>query len=785
MNFPSLAPVNPARALLLGSLLLAAGCTSTVTPPASPAPATTAATPASGPAVGAFDDDPRPPTALENTVIAAGLDPAALAAVERDLLARLQEPGVAPAAAQEAAQLLGLVLLAGSPADHATTMNALAPMLADPARVDYARLALDRTPGDAVDTLYLQSLLATTGRARLGLIDSIGTRAITGAAPVLAGLLNDADPATAAAAATALGRIGGQPALAALAQAGNPLAPAVLKARLAAAAKAAPAMAAQVAGEIYRNPAAPLGQRSVALRTLIAAHPAGAIDEIHAALTGTETAFHAPAIESVATLPVADAGARLASRLGSYAPGVQVALIAALGHRTDAGAVPGLLATLDAADPAVRLAALDALGRLPGSPDVAQKLAGLAAGRGDEADAAAASLARLNGPGLDELVRTGAAAGSDLALRAVFIRQIAARNLTESVPFLLGLRTSPEESLRLEALDALRLIAGTADQQAVIDWAVGAPGRNEQNRAVRALITIILRDGAVESRTAQVVVALRNGNAAVRQILLPVLSRATGKAALAAAAELARAPDAAVASAAAAELTRWPDASALPVLVDLAVATQDEAVRTTAVQGAARFLAPASGPAPTGRSALVRSLLDLPLNLAARLTLLNVLSLCADEPALATAKRFLADPATAAVAQDAVDAITSNLAGPPAVTASETSADPALMGDGNAASFWQVPANEPGTWIRADLHSVRPVRKIILEHNGRGWGYPGSFDIQVSDDPDRPGDAVAQGEGDRGQTVATLPAGTRGRYVWLRLTAGRDAPLAIAELRVE
>jgi hypothetical protein len=42
-----------------------------------------------------------------------------------------------------------------------------------------------------------------------------------------------------------------------------------------------------------------------------------------------------------------------------------------------------------------------------------------------------------------------------------------------------------------------------------------------------------------------------------------------------------------------------------------------------------------------------------------------------------------------------------------------------------------------------------------------------------------------EGEGERGETVITLPAGVRGRYVWIRLTGRRDAPLAISELRVE
>ncbi|MDQ5978019.1 MAG: hypothetical protein QG602_991 [Verrucomicrobiota bacterium] len=781
MNF-SILSLNTARALAVGSLLIAAGCTTprATKPAAEPAQAAAPSKPA---AEGAFDDDPRPVTAIEQIVNSAGLDAVKLAAAQRDLLAILQKPDTPASERQEAAQQLGFILLTGDSAGHAATLNLLAPMLADPARSDYARLALDRVPSASIDTLYLQALLSTSGRTQLGIIDAIGTRRVAAAAPALAGLLDA--PETAAAAASALGRIGGPAALDALARAQNPRSHDILKARLAAA-QADTATAAKVAGEIHRDPAAPLGQRAAALRQLIAASPAIATEIIHDILAGSEPAFHATAIESVTSLPGADTGAKLAASLGSYTPAVQTALIAALGRRGDASAVPGLLAALDHTDTTVRLAALEALGRLPGNPDVARRLATLATGKSDEAKAAATALARLNGPGLDDFVRAEAATDGDNVRRAVFIQQIAARNLTEAIPFLLGLRTSPVESLRLEALDALRLIAAPADQAAVIAWATGAANRNEQNRAVRALITIILRDGAVATRAAPVVAALESGNADARLVLLPVLSRVAGAPALATAATLARSADDPVAQAATAELSRWPDAEALPVLVELAVATGSESIRAAAVQGAARFLALRTPAVKAGRSGQIRALLGLPLNATTRTTLLNVLSLCADPDALAAARRFAsdADAEVAAAARDAVDAITSNLAGAPVMTASAESEGAVRMADGNGNTYWQVPV-ELGLWIRADFHNSRPVRKLTLEHGNRGWGYPGQFTVQASDNPEQPGEAVAEGEGERTGSVITLPAGTRGRYVWVRVTKLRDAPIAISELIVE
>jgi len=764
-------------------LLLAAGCTTPDTASHPAASVSTPAAPAAAKSEGAFDDDAHPLTPIEAAVIAAGKDPAKLAALERDLLAKMQDPASAPALVQEAAQNLGRVMQSGATGPAPATLAVLAPMLSDPARVDYARLALDRVAGNSVDALYLAALPGSTGRVRLGLIQSAGTRELAGAIPMLAPGLNDADAALVTATAQALGHIGGAPALKALAAAKNPLAPAVLNARLAAAAKTDAATATQVDGEIYRTTSAPLPQRSAALRQLLNADPAKAAEEIYAALAGTEPAFQTVAITAIAVPEIPVPSAELADRLATYSPNLQVALIAALGTRGHAGAVPGLLRALDSTNADVRLAAFDALGRLPGSMAVAKRLAALAAGKGDEAKAAFASLARLNGPGVDSTIRVGAE--TDSPLQAVFIQQLAARNETEAIPFLLDLRSSPNEALRLEALDALRAIAASTDQPPIIAWALGAKSPAEQTRALRALITIILRDGAMATRADTLTAAIKSGAAPARLILLPALSRVAGPSALATAGTLARDDNETVADAATAELARWPDASVLPALVELTASTPKPGLRAAAAQASARFLAVRGNATPAQRSLYTRKLLDLPLDPANRIALLNGLNLCADPEALAAARRFLTDPATAAAAQDAIDAINSNLAGPPVFTASEAGDKTVFLTDGRRFTFWSVP-NVPGAWLRADLHNARPLRKITLDQGRREWDWPDKLEVCVSDDPAQPGEPRATVEGEREQTVVTLPAGTRGRYVWLRQQGTRPSnPWAIAELLFE
>ncbi|HEY8993707.1 MAG TPA: discoidin domain-containing protein, partial [Lacunisphaera sp.] len=184
------------------------------------------------------------------------------------------------------------------------------------------------------------------------------------------------------------------------------------------------------------------------------------------------------------------------------------------------------------------------------------------------------------------------------------------------------------------------------------------------------------------------------------------------------------------------------------------------------------------------RSTHARALLTLPLDVSSRVGLINVLSLCADQPALDTAKTFLADPATTAAAQDAVDAITSNLSGPPTFAASSSPETASRASDGNMKTFWMAPI-VPGEWLRADLHNSRPIRKITLEHAAREWDFPANIDVFVSDDPNQPGEARVQVEGTRYRTIVTLPAGTHGRYLLIRQTGTRSGPWAIAELLVE
>ncbi len=111
---------------------------------------------------------------------------AGLGRVEAQLLRALAAPDLTEAGRDFICSQLALV---GS----TTAVPALATRLADAASADAARLALERIPGAEAEAALLAGLATLTGRARTGLVGSIGARRSVSARDTLARLA--ADPA--------------------------------------------------------------------------------------------------------------------------------------------------------------------------------------------------------------------------------------------------------------------------------------------------------------------------------------------------------------------------------------------------------------------------------------------------------------------------------------------------------------------------------------------------------------------------------------------------------------
>jgi type 1 glutamine amidotransferase len=94
----------------------------------------------------------------------------------------------------------------------------LAGMLTDEKLSDMARYALERIPGEAADKALLEAVSKAEGKAKIGVINSLGERGCRAAASDVGKLATASDPLLAGAAISALGKIGGADAAAVLTQ---------------------------------------------------------------------------------------------------------------------------------------------------------------------------------------------------------------------------------------------------------------------------------------------------------------------------------------------------------------------------------------------------------------------------------------------------------------------------------------------------------------------------------------------------------------------------------------
>lgn len=758
------------RSILISSLLLASALAA-----AEPPPALASLT---------YSGDQAALEALDRDITAADKDATKLAALEDSLLALLRRTDTTFASRQAICQRLGTVLAQSAPKAGRDPYKPLGAMLVDERDSDLARLALEPAPGAVVDTLFVAALGKTSGRTRLGIINSIARRRIEGAVPALATLLAEADATTAAAAAHALGLIGTTAADAAL-RAATTLAPALIgHARLQATTRQPVADAQRVLRELEGDTKLPPALRTAAFRRSLDLESSTSIPRITEILGGSDWTMKQAALEALAGGIGAGGIRTLTAKLATWDAPTQTAIIAALARTGDANAVPAVLAATKHASAEVRTEAFAALGFLPGNNDV---VALLAATAGDDhspdAKIARTSLTRLNGPGVSAAILAGAEKGP-APLRTVFLEQLALRNMTEGLPLLLKCRGESEAAVRAAAVGALGDLAPFSEQKAVLDWALAATDDTEQGKALRALVNLTLRNPATTERGTAIYSALAAASTEAAQRLLPALARLGGTASADCAAGLALRNDPKLAMAAVDTLGRWTDSTALSALADVAEKAALDPIKDSARQGALRALDRNRENWTAQTTTLVSRLLSATTTAAPRRQLLAVLARANDATALKLAEELQTDASVGEEARYTATAIKAALAGAPKLRASPASGVSNIL-DGKTSNRWSAPLLGE-EWIEIDFRQSRSFRRLTLDQTGRTGEFPEKYEVYVSDSPEVVGSAVAKGQGQRNKTVIELPAGTKGRYVTIKNTAERkDGTWSICELFVD
>ena len=501
---------------------------------------------------------------------------------EKDLIDLLKSNAGAPQKC-DACQKLRLV---GTP----EAVPALAALLSEERTSHAARYALEGMPFPEAVAALRKSLGKTSGPVKAGLIDSLGWRRDEAALPLLAKSLFDADPMIAAAAAGALGRIGGEKAIAALVPAREKVPPAVQSAVLEGLCRCAEqlraggdAKGAAVLYCVLFVPESPQPIRVAAWRGLVMANAVGRGELVLKALVGQDRPLHTAALQVLRELADADMVEVCLRQWRTLPADSQLAVLDArlklggnvLPYVRDATESPyldvrvaGWLALCDVADPPLIVALAKAAAR----------------GEPAEREAAREALVRMHGPGVGESLLRPIGNVSP-QIKVELLRAMGERREPEAVKLLLINATYQPDPVRLAALESLRKIAAPDSAAPLLDLAAKSKSEADCEPVLEALRAVCRASPNKDETTGTVLGAMKSFQPAESRLVLPLLAELGTPAALEAAQAAARDQDPESVKQAVRVLAQWPNAAPAAGLLDVARASTNLDIQVLALRG--------------------------------------------------------------------------------------------------------------------------------------------------------------------------------------------------------
>lgn len=521
----------------------------------------------------------------------------------------------------------------------------LSAMLLKSETAEMARYALEGIPGQAVDEALRAALAKTSGRTRIGIINTLGVRSDAAAVPLLRPIALGQDEAAARAAWFALAKIADASAVEILDSAAakdGRAATAYLQAAGVLAARGNTAAALPIYKKLYGSKPAEL--RAAALNGLA---KAGAERSILIQALGSSDAR----IQAVAMSHLTQD--ELLSALPKMSETGQVRALGTLAYKGNAAAQPAFLAALKNPSKKVRLAALNGIGAL-GNASAVPPLAEIAAG-GDEAEQAAAraALGRLPGKEVDEAI-VRAIPSAEEKVKLELIRAAGERGTEAATPVLLETARSGSNDARREALRALRETASASEIQALLALVLKPVQAADRSEAVRSLAGVLRRSDP--ARIEDVVAAYTAGDLEARTALMQVMRQSGNPKALAVLRDALKAEDADLKRAAILALGEWPDPTPIPDLMEIARTGANPVHQVLALRGALQLIRlPDAGRTPAETVKLLADAMSLAKQADEKRTVLGLLPRFPGPEALKLAKAYVNDSEVSAEAKAAVE----------------------------------------------------------------------------------------------------------------------------------
>jgi len=563
---------------------------------------------------------------------------AAHAETEADLIGRIQSAATVPdqCAACQKLRVIGT----------AKAVPALAALLGQERISHAARYALEAMPCPEAGDALRAALATTAGLVKAGIIDSLGWRGESASVPLLTPLLSDSDPAITSATATALGRLGGREALAALLAVRDTTPPAVQPAVLEALLRAADKLARQDgprAVTLYRgliDPKFPQEVRVAAWRGWVLADPERRVDLVKDALSGTDRALQRAALKVLRETSETQVLKACLEQWASLSPDAQLAVLDA-DLKRGGEARPTVRAATGSPHLALRVAAWQALAELNDRESIPALAKAAATSDPAERDAARETLTRLHGPGMREALMAQIKT-AEPASKAELLRALGQRGNPDATDVLLENAAAGPEVVRSAALESLATLAVPNTLAALLDLAATSNSEAAQGPLLKALFAVCRASLDKEEASRHVIDGLNRFAPAPRRLTLPLLAELGTVAALDAAQAATKDQDPDVVKEAVLVLGQWPNAAPAARLFELARTTDDPTLQALALRGCIEVLG--QEPDPAKRLTLLRQAMVVAKGIDAKKQALGQIGQIPNVAALEAITPSLSDP---------------------------------------------------------------------------------------------------------------------------------------------
>ncbi|MHC4285209.1 MAG: HEAT repeat domain-containing protein, partial [Planctomycetota bacterium] len=476
------------------------------------------------------------------------------------------------------------------------SIDALGALLTDEKLSHIARYALEYMRYPEADKALSDALGKTSGKVKVGIINSIAMRGNKQNYDILLPLLKDTDIEVAVAAAWALGRIGSPEAVNTLSEwykySGEKMRSTAADGLLNAADQLVAKGSLQEAVAIYKQLQGANALEHVrmgAFRGLIEAQPDKAAGMLIEAIGSDDWKTRGMAIDMIVTLKGQGVTERFSADLDKLDSDTQVLMIGALVGRGEKDALrPVITKATNSSNAEIRALSIKSLGDIGDASSVQVLVNVIETGKNDEVKKlSASSLRRLSGKNINgQIIKS--MKQSNAESKAKLIEILRDRDATEAVDELLVAGSDKDADVRKAAFKALTDLAGPNHQKAIIKLLSnlkGDAGRSEAERAVIAVSRNLNEAASIEP-----IQVVMNSTTATKCSFLRVLGGIGDAEGFVVVRHGLKDSNPEVCDTAVRTLADWPDSTPARTLLEIFQTTSNRTHRIVALRGCVRQL---------------------------------------------------------------------------------------------------------------------------------------------------------------------------------------------------